>query len=140
MDSKKPVISPLTPEQKKALLDLAQGMGNVAQACRVLGVSRASFYRFKKAYDAFGEAALAPKPRRKPCMPNAFPESVVQKVLEETSKRPRWSYVSLGSWLRRQGMIISNSGVRKIWERAGLTRREQRIDSRKAQSRWISNS
>jgi hypothetical protein len=46
----------ITTEQKViraqvGLLELAKQLGNVSQGCKVVGYSRASFYRFKELYD-----------------------------------------------------------------------------------------
>lgn len=68
-------------QRKLAIIQYAETWGNVAKACHTFGLSRAGYYRWRKTYDAEGEAGLS---RRKPIAkdhPRRIPESAVEKVL-----------------------------------------------------------
>ena len=54
--------------RKLSLLELAEYLNNVSQACKVKGFSRQHFYDIKQAFDEHRLEGLVEKTRKKPCM------------------------------------------------------------------------
>ena len=68
-------------QRRVAVLDHAARTGNVAETCRIFGISRTRYYQWKNVADRYGLDALVPKARRTPQMPEATPTHVVQALL-----------------------------------------------------------
>ena len=109
-------------KRKLAVLEHARASGNVAKTARHFGISRQGYYKWKKAYDEFGEAGLINK---KPCPVNMAlrtPAEIEEKiVLLRTTyhfgpKRIAW-YLE-----RYHGFKISSNGVYSVLKRLGLNR------------------
>lgn len=114
-------------KSKMGLLDLASYLHNVSEACRVMGYSRDTFYRVKKAYEEGGEESLIEQTRRKPCIKNRVPEEVEKAVLEFALDDPSQGQKRASDTLRQEGIFISPGGVRSVWLRHGLETFKKRL-------------
>ena len=113
---------------KIGLIELGKQLGNVSEACRVLGYSRDSYYRFKELYDTGGEQALAEISRRKPNLENRMPTETEQAILEITLLHPTWGKARIANELFiTKGIRISDGGVRCVWKRHDMTTMERRL-------------
>ena len=114
-------------KHKLGLLNLAEELGNVSQACKIMGVSRDTFYRYQEAKATGGIEALLQKNRRKPNLKKRVEEAVEQCVLDYAIEQPAHGQVRVSNELRKRGTFVSPSGVRSIWLRHELANFKQRL-------------
>jgi transposase InsO family protein len=113
--------------RKLSIIELAEFLKNVSQACRINGVSRQHFYDIKKAYDEHGIEGLKEKSRRKPCIKNRVAPEIEESVMTMSLEYPAYGQARAANELRKKGILVSSGGVRSIWLRHGVETFKKRL-------------
>jgi transposase InsO family protein len=111
------------------VLASARELGSVAAACRVHGIHRSTFYRWKAQAERFGLEVLRPRERRRPQMPNAIPVLVEQRIVAFALGHPGYGPAHISSELAREkwgGLRVSANGVWRVLRRHGIGTRALR--------------
>ena len=112
------------------VLASARELGSVAAACRVHGIHRSTFYRWKALAERFGPEVLRPRERRRPQMPNSIPLLVEERVVAFALGHPGYGPAHIASELAREkwgGFRVSANGVYRVLRRHGLQTRALRL-------------
>lgn len=125
--------------RKLSLVELGEKLGNISEACRNLGVSRQHYYDIKHVLEEEGIDGLLEKSRKKPRLANRVAPEVEQAVLDYCLQEPTHGQIRVANELRKRGVHVSTSGVRSIWQRNGLTRKEERLKRLEEWSKASSN-
>jgi len=119
-------------KHKVGLLNLADELGNISKACKMMGVSRDTFYRYKDVVDEGGVESLFDQNRRDPNRKNRVDPNIEQAVSEYAIEQPAHGQVRVSNELRKKGVFVSPSGVRSVWLRHDLANFKQRLKALEA--------
>src|SRR5690606_698453 len=99
LESNNPII-----KHKAGLLNLAQELGNVSKACKVMGVSRDTFYRYQQSVEQGGVDALINQNRRVPNRKNRVDPAIEDAVIAYAVEHPAHGQVRVSNELRKRGV------------------------------------
>ena len=75
-------------QKRLTLLQVAEKLRNVSEACRRHSVSRSQFYEYKRAFQEKGFESLMDRPPIPKIFPNETPPEIKEKVIELSLKHP----------------------------------------------------
>jgi transposase InsO family protein len=115
-------------KRKLSLLQLAEELGNVSKACKIMGYHRDTFYEVRRAFQVGGVASFVEDKRGpKNPHPNRVAPEIEAQILEYSLKQPTHGAERVVNELRLRGFTVSPSGVRGVWLRHDLESRYKRL-------------
>jgi transposase InsO family protein len=116
--------------QRLRLFTLAEELGNISEACRLMGFHRSTYYRLKRNVERWGLEALRVRERRRPRMPNEIGPHLEQRVIAFALAHPGFGPRRISAELVREkwgGIRISEHGVWRVLRRFNLNTRSKRL-------------
>src|SRR5579875_1639820 len=109
-----------------SVLQLAQELGSVSEACRRRGMTRTQFYEYKKRFAAQGLEGLKDLPPIPKNHPFTTPPEVVEKVLALALAHPAYGCNRLEHLLALEGIKLSSITIQKLLNEQNLGTRYDR--------------
>ena len=109
------------------VLQLAESMSNVTEACRCGGMDCTSFYAWKKWFAEHGLEGLKDLSLIHTTHPQTTPEKTVKRLLELSLEQPGWGCINLSDYLKLEGHSISSPTAQKILIRNNMASKYDRL-------------
>lgn len=114
-------------QKRLSLLQLAERLHNVSEACHRREVSRSQFYEYKRAFQERGIEGLLERPPIPKSCPPETPAEVREKVIAVSLQRPARGMSKISDFLRLEGVSVSPSTIRNPWVKEGLETKYKRL-------------
>jgi len=108
------------------VLKLAETLGNVSKACKILGMDRSTFYRYKRRFEKYGLKGLKNLPPIHKFHPKTTPPKTEKKIISLSQNHPQWGCYRISDHLKTKGISVSGPTIQKILTKNGLGTRYQR--------------
>ena len=112
--------------QRLSVLELAEALDNVSEACRRRGISRTQFYEYKRRFQTHGIEGLKDLPPVHKSHPMSTPEEVQEKTVKMSLTHPAWGCNRVSDQLKLEGISVSAPTVQNILNKVGLGTRYER--------------
>lgn len=112
---------------KLSVLELAQSLGNVSQACRQRGVSRTQFYEYKRRFQTHGLEGLKDLPPIHKSHPMTTPPEIVKRILALSLEHPGWGCIKLSSMLKLEEISVSSPTIQNILIKNNMGSKYERL-------------
>jgi transposase InsO family protein len=114
-------------QKRLTLLQLAEKLRNVSEACRHHGVSRSQFYEYKRSFQEYGLDGLIDRPPIPRSFPNETDPEIKEKVILLSLDHPAWGPMRVADHLRLSGVSVSPSTVRNLWIKEEMETKYKRL-------------
>lgn len=112
--------------QRLSVLQLAEALGNVSEACRHSKMDRTSFYEWKRRFQTHGLEGLKDLPPIVHNHPQTTSAEVEEKIIAASLEHPGYGCIKLSAYLKLQGISVSSPTIQKILIRHNLGQKHQR--------------
>jgi len=113
-------------KQRLTVLELAEALGNVTEACRKRGMARTQFYAYKRRFQTHGLEGLKDLPPIHKSHPMTTPPELVSEVLDLSLDHPSYGCNRLEALLMVKGKRLSSVTIQKILIENKLGARHER--------------
>jgi hypothetical protein len=113
-------------QERLSVLELANTLGNVSEACRQKKISRAQFYNYRRRFKNYGPEGLKNRPTIHESHPSTTPKAIANRIVELSYQHPAWGRLRLSKHLALMGISVSGPTIQKILRRHGVGTRNDR--------------